>query len=164
MMSNVHIRIDNRLLHGQVVQFWIGHLSIGHLVVADDETAQNESMPIIYRMALPDTVKLTVIPISRLEETLAKTPITETMVLLRDVEHATHVVSLSAKIQCVVLGNIHSLDSRSRVTDSVYLSDAEIESLAELNKHNIEVEIQTFPGEILRLVSDGLGGHRWLRP
>ena len=44
MEDRIHVRVDNRLLHGQVVQFWIGHLEIAHLIVADDEVARTEAM------------------------------------------------------------------------------------------------------------------------
>ncbi len=164
MNSQVHVRIDNRLLHGQVVQFWIGHLCIKHLVVADDEIAANESMPVIYRMALPDEVELSVVKLEALEETLNRNPMENTMVLLRDVAHAGTVVKLTAPIECIVLGNIHATSERTRITDSVYLSDEEVSDLFALRRHNVRIEIQTFPGEVLRLEDDGKGGQRWLRP
>jgi len=162
--NKVHVRIDNRLLHGQVVQFWIGHLGISHLVIADDETSENESMPIIYRMALPDNVELTIVPISELAAPLDKTKPSQTMVLIRDVDGARQVLKCRVPIECIVLGNIHSSQERTRVTDSVYLSEQEIESLVELKKRDIDIQIQTFPGEVLRLVVDEQGGQSWLRP
>ena len=49
----------------------------------------------------------------------------------------------------------------SRVTDSVYLSEEEQTALARLVKRGVEVEIQTFPREALRLEIDEDGGSSW---
>ena len=162
--SKVHVRIDNRLLHGQVVQFWIGHLGISRMVIADDETAKNDSMPIIYRMALPESVALTIIPIDELPQALDNVEPAQTMVLIKDVDEAHQVLKCRVPIESIVLGNIHSREERVRITDSVYLSEREIQSLVDLKKREIEIQIQTFPGEVLRLVVDEQGGHSWLRP
>ena len=162
--NKVHVRIDNRLLHGQIVQFWIGHLGITHILIADDETSENESMPIIYRMALPEEVRLTIVPIDDLADALDRFESQRTMVLIRDVEDAKRVLECRAPVNSIVLGNIHSKEERTRITDSVYLSEQEIKSLIELQTHNIDIEIQTFPGEVLRLKVDEKGGLSWLRP
>lgn len=162
--TKVHVRIDNRLLHGQVVQFWIGHLGITHLLIADDETSENELMPTIYRMALPDDVELTIVPLGELADALDRVGPKQTMVLIRDVEEAGRVLECRIPINRIVLGNIHAKEERMRITDSVYLSEHEIQSLSKLTKQNINVEIQTFPGEVLRLNLDDKGGLSWQRP
>ncbi|MCP4675814.1 MAG: PTS sugar transporter subunit IIB [Deltaproteobacteria bacterium] len=164
MDAQVYVRVDNRLLHGQVVQFWIGHLEIAHLVVADDDMAENEAMQTIYRMALPETVELSVNTIRDLPAELERSAGHSTMVLLRGVQDLTCALECGAEFSRVTLGNVHAAPERARVTDSVYLSEEEVRALARLKANEIEIEIQTFPGEILRLVVDGEGGARWSRP
>ncbi len=164
MDAQVYVRVDNRLLHGQVVQFWIGHLEISHLVVADDDMAENEAMQTIYRMALPETVELSVNTVEDLPAELERSAGHSTMVLLRGIQDLECALECGAKFNRVTLGNVHAAPERSRVTDSVYLSEEEVRTLARLKTNEIEIEIQTFPGEILRLVVDKEGGTRWSRP
>ena len=38
----IYLRLDERLLHGQVTTTWIGFLGIARIILADDEVAQNE--------------------------------------------------------------------------------------------------------------------------
>ncbi len=163
MAGHLHVRIDNRLLHGQVVQFWIGHLEIAHLIVADDDMAENEAMPTIYRMALPESVGLSVTPVGRLAEELERAKQLSTMVIIRDVGDLMRALEGGVSIGRVTLGNVHAAPDRGRVTDSVYLSSREIDALMELVKKNVEIEIQTFPGERLRLAMDQGGAARWSR-
>ncbi|MDJ0761519.1 MAG: PTS sugar transporter subunit IIB [Myxococcota bacterium] len=164
MSRDVHVRIDNRLLHGQVVQFWLGYLDIAHLIVANDDVAKNNAMSTIYRLALPETVTLTVIPVQELADTLDASKPLSTMVLLRDVIDTSEILNCRIPIPRITIGNIHDAPGRKRITDSVYLSAEEMTSLSALRDHNIRVEIQTFPGEILRLGTDKKGGLRWSRP
>ena len=54
-MSVVLYRIDERLIHGQVVMGWGPQLGVGHYVVVDDELATSEWEQDLYRLGLPDT-------------------------------------------------------------------------------------------------------------
>lgn len=163
MAADLHVRIDNRLLHGQVVQFWIPHLEIDHLVIADDGVAANPAMLAVYRMALPERVDLEVVGIEDLPATVAQARGRSTMVLLSDVQDAIRARAGGLELAGLTLGNVHSLPARVRVTDSVFLSPEELDALAGLVEQGITVEIQTFPGETLRLELDDRRAPTWVK-
>ena len=52
------IRVDDRLIHGQVAVVWTKELNAPLLVVANDEAAKNEVMQMTLKMALPNGMKL----------------------------------------------------------------------------------------------------------
>jgi mannose/fructose/N-acetylgalactosamine-specific phosphotransferase system component IIB len=52
-MTVVHMRIDNRLIHGQVTVVWVGHLAADHLIVANDAVAADE----MQRLLLPQAAR-----------------------------------------------------------------------------------------------------------
>ncbi len=54
-MSVLLYRIDERLIHGQVVMGWGPQLDVEHYVVVDDELAASEWEQDLYRLGLPDT-------------------------------------------------------------------------------------------------------------
>ena len=163
MSGSLHVRVDNRLLHGQVVQFWLGHLQIAHLVVANDDVAKDNAMATIYRLAMPESVGLTITPLASLKEELKRTESKNTMVLLKDIDDVEAALNSGVSFDRLTLGNIHSSASRMRITDSVYLSEDEIKGLAELHSRQIRVEIQTFPGVTLRLTVDEKGDGNWVK-
>ncbi len=53
-MPVVLYRIDERLIHGQVVMGWGPQLGVEHYVVVDDELATSEWEQDLYRLGLPD--------------------------------------------------------------------------------------------------------------
>jgi mannose/fructose/N-acetylgalactosamine-specific phosphotransferase system component IIB len=161
MNERFHVRIDNRLLHGQVVQFWIPHLGIEHLIVADDEISGNAAMQTVYRMALPKIVDLTVVEVDRLGEHLLEDDQRRTLLLIRDIETTERILARDVFLPRLTLGNVHASPERDRVTDAVYLSEAEVISLTAMAAAGIYIEIQTFPGEVLRFVSPEKGGPGW---
>ena len=156
----MHVRIDNRMRHGKVVQFWIPNLQISHLIIADDEVAANESLLTIYRMAVPEFVSIAITEVQRLGAELSASATQNTMVLLSDVYDAARAVMCGVAIDTLTLGNVHAAPGRTRVTDSVYLTPEETDALCRLTLDGIKVEIQTFPGEALRLVIDE-GDAKW---
>lgn len=52
------IRVDDRLIHGQVAVVWTKELNTPLLVVANDEAAKNEVMQMTLKMAVPNGMKL----------------------------------------------------------------------------------------------------------
>ena len=53
MKGIVHIRIDDRLIHGQVAAFWTNSLSISRIMVVNDEVAVDEMQKSLLRMVAP---------------------------------------------------------------------------------------------------------------
>ena len=161
MTDTMHVRIDNRLLHGQVVQYWIPFLDVNRLVIADDEAADNPAMSAVYRMAVPRRVDLSVVPVRDLAREMSTSKATTTLILISDVFDATRAQVGGLSFDRLVLGNVHAAPGRTRITDSVYLSREEIDSLMRFRLNGGIVEIQTFPGERLQLEIDDNGEPKW---
>lgn len=53
----VCLRIDERLIHGQVAMTWTKELKLHGLVVASDEAASNELQKMSLKMAVPEGIK-----------------------------------------------------------------------------------------------------------
>lgn len=56
----VLVRVDNRLIHGQVASGWIGKCNAGKIVVIDTATAENEMMRDIFSLAVPPGIEFSV--------------------------------------------------------------------------------------------------------
>lgn len=162
---NLSVRIDNRLLHGQVVQFWIPYLKVEHLIIADDVAAATPAMSSVYRMAVPKRIKLSVVRISALQTLLEQQTVQEkTLIVLSDVFDLARALMARFNCQCITLGNVHSASGRHRVTDAVFLSHEEETALVRLMEEGRQVEIQTFPGDTLHLRYSKEKGATWFRP
>jgi mannose/fructose/N-acetylgalactosamine-specific phosphotransferase system component IIB len=65
-MPVVHLRIDNRLIHGQVTIAWAGQLSADHLIVTNDEVAADD----MQRMILPQAARGVKTSVFTIQQTL----------------------------------------------------------------------------------------------
>lgn len=54
------LRVDDRLIHGQVALTWPGHLETSHIVVANDEASKNEMQQSALKMSVQGTAKVLV--------------------------------------------------------------------------------------------------------
>ena len=58
------VRIDDRLVHGQVVEGWLPFLRAQRVLVVSDAAASDETQVMLMQLALPDEVELTVLPVA----------------------------------------------------------------------------------------------------
>jgi len=65
-MTVRHLRIDNRLIHGQVTVAWAGNLGANRLIVSNDEVAADD----MQRMILPQAARGVPTSVLGIQETL----------------------------------------------------------------------------------------------
>ena len=72
-MSEVMMnRVDDRLIHGQVVTGWVGLRNVNSILIVDDDVASNPMMLDIFRFAAPPGVKLGAMTVDKAAEKLQK--------------------------------------------------------------------------------------------
>lgn len=144
-MNNVFVRIDDRLLHGQVVVSWIPHLKSNVIIVADDEYANDEFMCELIKSSGPEG---TIVHVKTIDETADFLNIEQDgksiLVLLRSVEGVKRLAG-KTKIASINLGGVGAAEGRKRYHNSIHLSDNEIIILKDMAKNNINVEIRMLP-------------------
>ncbi|MBL8957354.1 MAG: PTS sugar transporter subunit IIB [Myxococcaceae bacterium] len=140
------IRIDSRLIHGQVIEGWLPHLKIQRIVVADDATVSDPLARAAMSLAVPPDVDVLVSRIDDVPYRKLQNDGPRTLVLLRDVDAAVRAYArgLSGPLN---LGNVHAGPERLAVSRSVFLTDAEKQQLLDLSRDGLAVSIQAVPNE-----------------
>lgn len=145
-MAIVLARVDNRLVHGQILSAWMPSLGADTLVVLDDEAARNTLVRSAMAIAIPPDVSFEVVPVAHALEALARVPAAaRAIVLVRDVTDATRAVAAGLVIDRLTLGNIHFSHGRHPVSQAVYLSPDEVGALEQLEAAGVAVELRTLP-------------------
>jgi mannose/fructose/N-acetylgalactosamine-specific phosphotransferase system component IIB len=142
-----HVRIDSRLIHGQVVEAWLPVLKVGRVVVADDEASESALMRAAMGLAVPagievDISRLDDVPFTQLEQDNVRT-----LVLVRDLPALLRARSRGLPLRRLNLGNLHHGPGRRPVSASVYLTVEELEQLRALNASGVEVEARGVPAD-----------------
>ena len=141
------VRVDNRLIHGQVVEAWLPDLKISRILVADDSAAGSALTRAAMGLAVPQAVKVEIAPLSSADFAGAAASPERVLVLLRDVAAALRARELGLPIDALNLGNIHFAPGRVQVNASVYLSPAELVALRALAASGAAVEVRAVPKE-----------------
>jgi PTS system mannose-specific IIB component len=144
------VRVDNRLLHGQILETWIPRLGIGEVVVADDEAAASPLARAAMTLCVPPEVPARIVAVRDVPWAALAGGRPAVLVLLRDVAAllAARAAGLTpALAPAVNLGNVHFGPGRRPVTPSVFLSGGEVAALRSLSEEGFRIEARAIPSE-----------------
>ncbi len=140
-------RIDDRLVHGQVVVGWGQPLDITFVVLVDDVIASSEWEQELYSMGAPPEMKVTFESVDSALAALShyQTRPDHGILLTGDVETMRRLVERSGTIHQVNLGGIHHRAGRTARLRYVFLSPDEETSLRELAATGLVITAQDVP-------------------
>jgi PTS system mannose-specific IIB component len=146
------VRVDNRLVHGQVLEAWVPALGLQAILVADDQVAGSPLARAAMGLAIPRKVVFRVAKVAEVAGMLRPggtgAPAARTLLLVRDVRDAVALHEQGVAIGQLNLGNVHFSAGREQVTPTVYLDATEIEALRRLASAGIEIEGRAVPAEV----------------
>jgi mannose/fructose/N-acetylgalactosamine-specific phosphotransferase system component IIB len=138
------VRIDDRLIHGQVVAVWLRALGAKRIVIVDDASARDEFMREVLTLAAPQGVPVEVYDVAagavRCIE-LAATP-EPIMVLAKSPRTILGLRQAGVPIEVVDLGGMAAGPGRRRLHKTISVSPDEIRQLRELEQLGTRVEIR----------------------
>jgi len=141
-------RVDDRLIHGQVVVGWGQPLGITFIVLADDEVRANDWEQELYRMGVPPAVQVIFASVDeaagRLPEWLGDSR--KGIVLTGDVLSMARLVqAANGSVRRVNVGGVHYREGRRERLRYVFLKDEEAAALEALGRSGVEVSAQDVP-------------------
>lgn len=143
------VRIDSRLIHGQVVTKWVKQTGANEIMIIDDGLAKDEFMLSIYKMAAPSDTPVNV----RTVEDITKDWKNGTLdgkkifVLFKDVNTAYRTYQNEFPLTKIQIGGLGSGPGKKKVYGPIYFDEEDITMLTEMSQNNIEVTLQQVPEE-----------------
>lgn len=157
------LRVDERLIHGQIAMAWTRDLGIQGIMVADDEAAANEMQKMTLKMAVPSGIKCMIKTVPEIIALLnhPKSAEMRILVLVRTVKNALEIYQAVPGIEYVNIGNAGRFTSgdnteRTIISRSVSLNPDELGCLKELVKLAPDTALQMVPSDDKKLVSEVL--------
>jgi PTS system mannose-specific IIB component len=144
------VRIDNRLIHGQILEAWVPRLAAREVVVADDAAAASPLARAALTLCVPPDLPVRVEPIAAVDWGALAASKTPTLVVIRDVEGVVRARAgglAPAMTPAINVGNVHFAPDRRSVTASVFLSRGEVDTLRALEREGFRVEVRPIPTE-----------------
>ncbi len=140
-------RIDDRLIHGQVVEAWVPHLKTDEIVVVSDEIAADEMRRMIMRFSTPEDVELKTLGIEDAFKYLNGAPAAgNILVLLPGLKEAADMVSKGLKIRSLNIGGMHySAGKNFSIGKAIFLSEEDRGYLKFISGAGVELEGRGVP-------------------
>jgi PTS system mannose-specific IIB component/fructoselysine and glucoselysine-specific PTS system IIB component len=140
-------RIDDRLIHGQVVVGWGQPLGLEFIVLVDDEVAASEWEQELYRMGVPPEMSVYFDDVDSATQNLQKyqTDDRRGVLLTADISSMVQLCHVTGSIKRVNVGGIHHKPGRIQRLRYVFLTPQEESALRALEAKGVEITAQDVP-------------------
>ena len=141
------VRVDHRLVHGQVAFTWTHYLSVSIIIVIDDKAANDEFQKMALNMSKPAGVKLNIFTV---EKALSKMPKVEELkdtifIIFGCTKDAARFIQQYPKIKEINYGGIAKKEGSKLYSDVVYLNDEEVEDSKKIMDCGTHIFMQQLP-------------------
>lgn len=155
-MSVVLFRVDERLVHGQVVVGWGRRFHPRRMIVVDDELAGSPPEQEIYEMGVPEDVETSFWSerkaIERLPEVMEDPD--PAFVLTEGLETMKRLFEAGIPIEEVNVGGLHAAPGREEIVPYVHLGPGDAERIRAMEEGGVVVVARDVPGaDAVRLVT-----------
>ncbi len=140
-------RIDDRLIHGQVVVGWGQPLNVSFIVLVDDEVRSSDWEQDLYRMGVPPNIEVRFASVDEAARELAGWDADPRVgiLLVGDIDTAVALAERAPQVRRFNVGGVHHRAGRTERLRFVYLTDDEARKLRALAARGVDVTAQDVP-------------------
>jgi PTS system mannose-specific IIB component/fructoselysine and glucoselysine-specific PTS system IIB component len=146
-MTMALYRIDDRLIHGQVVVGWGQPLNVTFIVLVDDEVRSSDWEQDLYRMGVPPSIEVRFASVDEAARELSAWEADPRVgiLLVGDIDTAVALAERAPQVRRFNVGGVHHRAGRTERLRFVYLSEDEARKLRALAARGVEVTAQDVP-------------------
>jgi fructoselysine and glucoselysine-specific PTS system IIB component len=133
------LRVDDRLIHGQVVAGWARPLGIEILMLASDTICKDEWACNAYQLAIPEGITFNCMSIEQCSVLVEKQDKKRIMIIVESVHDAHRLLQKRIIVREVNIGGLGYRTNTREVAPYIYLSPAEIEDVVRLFQMGVRV-------------------------
>ena len=148
-MPIVLVRVDCRLVHGQVLETWVPHTGANCLLVASDGLDANPFMRSVMEIAVPSSIHVV---FRRVDEVAAAVSEIDrknerAILLCAALSDAVRIFRAGVRFPALNIGNLHFVEGKVEVTPSVYFAPDDFEAVDSLSREGVAVTVRSTPFE-----------------
>lgn len=143
-------RIDDRLIHGQVITTWVKNHDIEQILIVNDKVANDTVQQSVISMSAPPELKVQIFGVQKFIDILKKTEIKKrTMLLFTNSVDVNALVENGLDIKKLNVGGMRMHEGRKSLSRAVAVTPEEEQAFKSLIARNIAVEIQMVPKDTI---------------
>lgn len=147
MASLKLVRIDDRLIHGQIITKWLHSSRSNTIVIVDDELVNDEFLSSVFLLAKPDGIDVEIKSAEQAAKEWKETKLGSgnILMLFKTVEQVKKAVGFGLEIKELQVGGIAAKQGKKRVFSTISLSQEEVSDLIDLSNRGIKIYFQMVP-------------------
>lgn len=148
-MSNILlVRIDNRLIHGQVGVTWVNHVGANLILVANDKVANDKVQQSLMEMVVPDTIATRFFTLQKTIDVIHKASQSQRIFIVCNTpQDVLKLVEGGVPIKEINIGNMHFSKGKTQISSTVSLDEEDKASFRKLKELGVQLEIRRVPDE-----------------
>ena len=149
-MAIKFIRVDFRLVHGQIVTKWIHTIKADTILVVNDKLANDSFMLSVYQMSAPMGTKVKVVKVDDFINHFFQTQYEELncMILIKNVEDLYRMYKGGVVFDSIQIGGLGGSPGRKTVFGPITLDKTDADRLMEINNSGQRVYLHQVPEKI----------------
>ena len=140
------LRVDHRLLHGQVAFSWVKNLQSNCILIANDKVVNDDVYKTTLKLAKPEGCKLVIKKITDYINAINSgvTSKYDLIIIVSNIKDA-YELAVNCNLKSINLGGTKATENTQNISKAVNVTEEEIELLDKLCEKSIEVEIRQLP-------------------
>ncbi len=146
-MTVVHVRMDNRLIHGQILVSWKSALKLDHIIVCNDMVANDPLQVAVLTAVAPTGVKVKIMSVKGTAD-YCLNPSSQNekiFILAKFPEDGWGLVENGVKLPVLNLGNQAYVRNSKKVSNTVFLTEAGVQALKKIHDAGIKITCRMMP-------------------
>ena len=143
------LRVDDRMVHGQITTAWARMANINHIAVANDAAAKNEMQSKILKMAAPPGMSIDILTKDDAYQQIAsgQWDKNHTLFITRNSVDMLAMIEKGLPAEFINIGNIKKASGLVEINREVWATQEEVQAWYKLHDMGIKLEIQWTPIE-----------------
>ena len=155
-MPIIFTRVDDRLIHGQIVQAWLPQLNVDEVIIPYTKTNREHLNKGLLRLSLPYEYELTLLEVEKVANYTAKFPKKRFFLLLSCLQDLADVITNAVPVRAVNIGGMHFKEGAQKLADHVFLDTQDRKLLKLVRDLGIAIETRAVPNDTTLSVSEVL--------
>lgn len=139
-----YFRVDERLIHGQVLLKWLKKTGCETLFIVDSQVAADPMIQSVLKMSVPGNVKAEFLTVNEGQKKIREET-EDIFILLKELETVCKLADAGILIESVNIGRLPHMRGKKKICDNVFIGEKEGEDLLRLLEQGTKIFVQMVP-------------------
>ncbi len=146
-MNLVLIRIDDRLIHGQIVEGWLKHIDVNCIMIVNDKISHDPMQKVLFKMVVPSYIKVEVFSFEEAAEKVKNRYFDKYnfLILVTSPQDVLRLIKAGLEVDFVNVGGMHYSSGKKYILPSISIDEEDKNAFLKLEQLGINLEVRLLP-------------------